>query len=161
MKRAFTLIELLVVIAIIGILASVVVVNVGSARIKGRDAKRMSDLQSISTALQLYFDKYGQYPRDNVSGWEKTCKVGQDLNFLVTEGYLPSVPCDPINDSSTDTSDATKHAYFYDADDPSDAVPLEFCLKTLLEKSNTLWYVSSGQYRGGNPSNPVSCVNSS
>ncbi len=45
--RGFTLIELLVVIAIIGILASIVLVSVNGGRAKGRDAKRIEDLQSI------------------------------------------------------------------------------------------------------------------
>src|SRR3989344_3892996 len=60
-SKGFTLIELLVVVAIIGLLSSVVLASLNSARAKGRDAKRMSDLHNISVALELYYDKFGTY----------------------------------------------------------------------------------------------------
>ena len=55
-NKGFTLVELLVVIAIIGILASVVLVSLNSARGKARDARRISDLHQISLALENYYD---------------------------------------------------------------------------------------------------------
>jgi prepilin-type N-terminal cleavage/methylation domain-containing protein len=61
-QKGFTLIELLVVIAIIGLLASVVLLALNSARQKSRDAKRLADVRQIASALELYFNDQSAYP---------------------------------------------------------------------------------------------------
>ncbi len=54
--KGFTLIELLVVIAIIGILASVVLVSLQSARKKGNDTRVISSVQQLRTALEADYN---------------------------------------------------------------------------------------------------------
>ena len=67
-KYGFTLIELLVVIAIIGLLASVVLAALNSARGKARDTERIQSLDAFRTALEIYYSDYGKYPNgDSVS----------------------------------------------------------------------------------------------
>jgi prepilin-type N-terminal cleavage/methylation domain-containing protein len=51
-NRAFTLIELLVVIAIIGILATLVITNLGSARVKARNSAVKSDVSQAGRAIE-------------------------------------------------------------------------------------------------------------
>ena len=61
-RKGFTLIELLVVIAIIGLLATLSVVALNNARLKSRDAKRVSDIKQIQTALEMYYVDQNGYP---------------------------------------------------------------------------------------------------
>ena len=61
-NKGFTLIELLVVIAIIAILSTVVMAGLNSARSKARDARRLSDIKEIQSALNLYYDNCGGFP---------------------------------------------------------------------------------------------------
>ncbi len=61
-QKGFTLIELLVVIAIIGLLSTLAVVALNNARQKSRDARRVSDIKQIQTALELYYNDANGYP---------------------------------------------------------------------------------------------------
>lgn len=94
------MIELLVVIAIIGLLASVVMANLNSARAKGRDANRAATVKAIQTALEFYYDKYNAYPvmAENECGGTEgyTTANNNFMSSLVTEGFLPSYPVDPL-----------------------------------------------------------------
>ena len=63
-KKGFTLIELLVVVAIIGILASVVLASLNSARNKGKDAAVESSISSMRAQAELGVDSSGQYIAD-------------------------------------------------------------------------------------------------
>jgi len=109
MKKGFTLIELLIVIAIIGVLSSVVIAFLGQARAKARNARRVMEMKSFITALNLYYDQFGQYPNgvNNATcwGWD----VSTDGGFvpaLRTNGFLPSDLVDPSGASGC-------YGYFY------------------------------------------------
>jgi prepilin-type N-terminal cleavage/methylation domain-containing protein len=66
--KGFTLIELLVVIAIIGVLSTVVLSSLNTARGRARDARRLSDIRTIQTALEVYAnDNGGRYPDMNAN----------------------------------------------------------------------------------------------
>jgi len=60
--RGFTLIELLIVVAIIGLLASIAIPNLLNALDKGKQKRTMSDLRSISTAVEAYAVDNTHYP---------------------------------------------------------------------------------------------------
>ncbi|MFH1822138.1 MAG: prepilin-type N-terminal cleavage/methylation domain-containing protein [Patescibacteria group bacterium] len=88
-KKGFTLIELLVVIVIIGILATLATVALGSARTKARDARRVSDIKQIQTALELFYNENTRYPSTTA-----VAAASAVLSSQLTT-YMPNVPDDP------------------------------------------------------------------
>jgi len=94
-KRGFTLIELLVVIAIIGILSSVVLASLGTAREKARDATRISDMKNIQLALELYYDSLQAYPANTVGTANAYGMAGATVVAALAPTYIPRMPQDP------------------------------------------------------------------
>jgi type II secretion system protein G len=98
-KKGFTLIELLVVIAIIGLLATIVLVSLNTARAKARDVKRISDMRQVAMALEMYYDDNRSYP--SVSGCTAANWTGTMTTALTASPtYMSAVPLDPINSGS-------------------------------------------------------------
>ena len=100
-NKGFTLIELLVVIAIIGLLASIVMVSLNSARGKTRDAKRLGDLKAVMLALSMYYDTYGTFCVHDAGsgGWGwlnyKYSSPYSVAKQLVNLGYINAEAIDP------------------------------------------------------------------
>ncbi len=99
-RKGFTLIEILVVISIIGILSALALVSFSSARLRSRDARRLSDLRQISTALELYNNDQGIYPTaNNINLGDIDHDCLNASGFRAFSGcdspYMQKVPTDP------------------------------------------------------------------
>jgi prepilin-type N-terminal cleavage/methylation domain-containing protein len=70
-KQGFTLIELLVVIAIIGILSSVVLASLNTARDKGADAAAKANLNNARAQAELYYD-------GSANGYDGVCTAANN-----------------------------------------------------------------------------------
>ncbi|MEI6378624.1 MAG: prepilin-type N-terminal cleavage/methylation domain-containing protein [Candidatus Falkowbacteria bacterium] len=122
MKKGFTLIELLVVIVIIGILATLATVALSSARMKARDARRVSDIKQMMTALEMYYNEAGGYPTSNVTS---TVAI-----YYGTNTYMAKIPANasPYADG---TCANTLSNYIFSAigtSDPATSYQITYCL---------------------------------
>lgn len=118
-KNSFTVIELLVVVAIIALISSIFLVYVKGVREEARDARRLSDIHIIETALDLYYVKYGEYPSvDGIAelgGWDAGNVFFDEYHTfiepLVEKGIMSRVPVDP-NPKMALVSPSPSYGYF-------------------------------------------------
>ncbi len=122
-QKGFTLIELLVVIAIIGLLSTLAVVALNNARMKARDARRVSDIKQIQTALELFYN--------DASGYPTNITAPVQFNGVT---YMADVPTNPSPiDSEVAGCPAANAAYTYTPTGswPYTSYNLTYCLGAL------------------------------
>ncbi len=90
MKKGFTLIEMAVVLLIIGILAGVILTNIGGQSIQARDTQKIGHLRNISLYLVQYMAKFGGFPIvSSTNRWDELVEKLEDVGArnLPTSGF--------------------------------------------------------------------------
>ena len=95
-NNGFSLIEILVVLLIIGLLTTLVAVNVLPSQDRARVEKAKADIAIMGNALEMYRLERFNYP-NNEMGLGALLKSDEDnvQNFINTRGYIKSLPKDP------------------------------------------------------------------
>jgi prepilin-type N-terminal cleavage/methylation domain-containing protein len=119
-RQAFTLVELLVVISIIGLLSTIAVTSLSSARRRSRNAKRIADVKQLVTAfnLGLEFSTNNAYPNAGVDAWRciSTACTGGYFGYIANEtvdGFFTPYMAKPIDPD--DKNSRTRGGYLYNA----------------------------------------------
>ena len=160
-QKGFTLIELLVVIAIIGLLASIVMVSLNSARVKARDAKRAAEVKQLALAIEMYYDTNGSFPPTAgcLNGWcclghgtAGRCWAGVYWGIDATDNaisptYLSKIPDDPLNNTAK-----YGDAYMYRVD--GDTATLHWGIESC---SPTSAVCAGGRYANWGSGNGIGC----
>lgn len=142
-KKGFTLIELLIVIALIGLLSTLIVIAIGDSRIKSFDTRRLTDINGIQKALELYSSDGESYPDGNsialgeinyqclsVFGFTPVCPVGGERIYLA---FVPGNP------------EEFEQPYLYTLTDNGASYTLEFELKTTIGDVTAGYHVLTPQ----------------
>ena len=93
-QQGFTLIEVMIVVAILGVLATLVVINVGGQTDKANITASKSDLQAISQALDLFKLDNFRYPTTD-QGLDALVEKPDNARSWPEGGYLKKSPKDP------------------------------------------------------------------
>jgi len=125
----FTIIELLVVIVVIGILATLAVISISNVRQKAKDARRVSDIKQIRTALELYKSQKDVYP--------STLNDLKDSNNVI----MSLVPDNPDNGAYGSDSVCTGGSYEYNK--VGDSYTIKYCLAGKVSEIPAGWCIAT------------------
>ena len=137
-KQGFTLIELLVVIAIIGLLSTLSILALNSARARARDTKRITDVRQMQQALEMYYNEFNAYPSAAVAG----SSIGSTTVYMKT---IPTPPTPLDYSSGNCASGTTQPNYTYVQQSSGASYTIQYCLGSAV----------AGITAGENKANPA------
>jgi type II secretion system protein G len=95
-QKGFTLIELLVVVAIIGVLATVVLASLSSARTKAKESRYKQEMRNMQKVLEIYRLDNDTYPI--VASWQGVSVQFGSRSVSGSNAYIPGLVPDYISE---------------------------------------------------------------
>lgn len=99
---------MIVVVVIIGLLSVALVPKITNIQARARDSKRKMDLNTVSIAVETYYNDNATYP-SSAAGYYYSATKTLDWVPGIVPTYLPSLPTDPSNVILT----GNFHTYMY------------------------------------------------
>jgi prepilin-type N-terminal cleavage/methylation domain-containing protein len=121
-RRGFSLLEVLVAASIILVLTAVGVTSYVSITRRSRDARRISDIEQIRQALEMYRSENGYYPGVNPGSFGDATALGPGV---LVPTFMPAIPTDP--------KASPLNPYKYQATNLSGSNYYGYCLAALFE----------------------------
>lgn len=149
----FTIIELLIVIVVIAILAGLVLTTFAGVQERARDTERRTDINSIATQLEVYYNDNGHYLSGSTAA--DTCGATDDQDCALTTATLDGIDADALVDPQENDlvvgaipasfTDADDYRYFYDVTGATCTTEQcdSFSLGSYLEQDDTLYQKDS------------------
>jgi type IV pilus assembly protein PilA len=129
-NKGFTIVELLIVIVVIGILAALVLNTFSGVQRRARDTERQTDVNSVATQLEVYYNDNGGYPvltgSVNTDSWVTANLKGIDIQSLRPPGTTANAM------TNTATPTAVQYGYQTFASDGTTACTTAPCAKFKL-----------------------------
>lgn len=144
-SRAFTIVELLIVIVVVGVLAAISIVAYNNIAAKARDAQRMSDISSITKALELYYIENGAYPPgswaySDTASWDTFISALGQFGSGISSG-------DPINQRGSSSAQSA-YIYSYFTNTSGSPTTPGYCGVTGIRQMYILTYrLESGEFK--------------
>ena len=106
-EKEFTLIELLVVAAILGIIAAVIIPNIGTFMTTGKVSTANSEAENVKTASPDYYADVQEWPDDTTSNSGNYTFANYYTGTLKARYYLDDGGClKGVSDTTAETPDA-------------------------------------------------------
>ena len=113
-KSGFTLVEILIVVVILGILAAIVIPQFTDASTEAKEARLLSDLQSMRSQIELYKIQHNdELPGSGTASFPDAMTKYTDVDGVLTAvqapgpnvygPYIQKIPTNPWNDDDTVT----------------------------------------------------------
>jgi prepilin-type N-terminal cleavage/methylation domain-containing protein len=116
-KKAFTFVEILVAVLIVALISTLVMISLSNSRSKGRDLKRINDVNQIQVALENYKNVEGRYPEQLIP--EESLVGSSSLVFM---NSIPSNQGYSLNSCLYDS-------YYYENLEGGESYQINFCLE--------------------------------
>lgn len=108
----------MVVVAIMGLLAALAVIALNNARARARDARRISDIKQIQTALEMYYLDMNTYPDAPAAPGvieAKCLSSGGNLSAKESCSGTTYMSLTPSNPAPRDDGECPDTSYLYTA----------------------------------------------